>query len=79
MLRRAPEANPVLVQLLERAVQIRHNSKCDILEQLMATFTDKVIIFTEYRVPDYIRYRLRKLVTLRWGLTAPLTRQEGMD
>ncbi|MGI6148360.1 MAG: DEAD/DEAH box helicase [Firmicutes bacterium] len=70
-----PEANPVLVQLLERAVQIRHNSKCDILEQLMATFTDKVIIFTEYRATqDYIRYRLQQAGYTTVGFDGRLSR-----
>lgn len=55
------QVNPTLVRLLERTAQIRQNSKCDVLEQLMPTLSDKVLIFTEYRATqEYIRYRLEK-------------------
>lgn len=70
-----PNPSPVLVDLLERTAQIRQNSKCDILEQLMPTFKDKVIIFTEYRATqDYIRYRLERAGYKTVGFDGRLSR-----
>lgn len=70
-----PNPSPVLVDLLERTAQIRQNSKCDILEQLMPTFKDKVIIFTEYRATqDYIRYQLERAGYKTVGFDGRLSR-----
>lgn len=70
-----PHPNPVLGEILVRAAQIRQNSKCDILEQLMSTLEDKVIIFTEYRATqDYIRYRLERAGYSTVGFDGRLSR-----
>jgi len=47
--------------LLKDLAEVKQNSKCDALERLVAQFSDKAIIFTEYRASqEYIRYRLER-------------------
>ncbi|NLJ79700.1 MAG: DEAD/DEAH box helicase [Firmicutes bacterium] len=47
--------------LLKDLADVKQNSKCDALEKLVRTLTDKVIIFTEFKASQkYIRYRLEK-------------------
>jgi len=50
-----------IVTLMNEAVKVRQNSKCDIIEELVSRIQDRVIIFTEYKASqEYIRYRLEK-------------------
>lgn len=50
-----------ILQLLQEAANVRQNSKCDIVEKLVAEIQDRVIIFTEYKATqEYIRYRLQR-------------------
>lgn len=70
-----PEASTTLAEILSQAAHIRQNSKCDILEQLLSTIEDKVIIFTEYRATqDYIRYRLERSGRSTLGFDGRLSR-----
>jgi len=50
-----------IMAMMNDAVRIRQNSKCDIIEKLVSQIQDRVIIFTEYKASqEYIRYRLEK-------------------
>lgn len=52
---------PTAAALLKDLAEVKQNSKCDALEQLMPKLKDKVIIFTEFKATQkYIRYRLEK-------------------
>jgi SNF2 family DNA or RNA helicase len=51
----------VAASLLKDLADVKQNSKCDALEELVAGLSDKIIIFTEYKASqEYIRYRLEK-------------------
>lgn len=53
--------NSLLPEIINEAATIRLNSKCDVIEQLAAKISDRIIIFTEYRASQqYIRYRLER-------------------
>ena len=50
-----------ILSLMNEAVNVRQNSKCDIIENLVSKIQDRVIIFTEYKASqEYIRWRLEK-------------------
>ncbi|MGB4245888.1 MAG: SNF2-related protein [Limnochordia bacterium] len=50
-----------IMDVMNEAVKIRQNSKCDIIEKVVSQIRDRVIIFTEYKASqEYIRYRLEK-------------------
>ena len=66
-------------EILVRAAQIRQNSKCDILEQLMSTLEDKVIIFTEYRLPKTTSVTAWAGGLFTVGFDERLSGQERMD
>ncbi len=52
---------PTSAGLLKDLADVKQNSKCDALEQLVSTLDDKIIIFTEYKASqEYIRYRLER-------------------
>lgn len=64
-----------IVELMNDAVKIRHNSKCDIVEKLVGQINDRVIIFTEYKASqEYIRYRLEKAKYKTLGFDGSLSR-----
>lgn len=51
----------VAAGLLKNLAEVKQNSKCDALEELVGGLQDKIIIFTEYKASqEYIRYRLEK-------------------
>lgn len=51
----------VAAELLKDLAEVKQNSKCDALEELIGTLEDKIIIFTEYKASqEYIRYRLER-------------------
>lgn len=50
-----------IVKLISEAVNVKQNSKCDIVEKLAARINDRIIVFTEYKASqEYIRYRLER-------------------
>ena len=50
-----------LVRLMTEAINLKQNSKCDVIEKLVAQINDRIIIFTEYKASqEYIRYRLER-------------------
>ena len=56
-----PEDLLVAASLLKDLADVKQNSKCDSLEDLVGTLDDKIIIFTEYKASqEYIRYRLER-------------------
>ena len=61
-----------IMDVMNEAVKIRQNSKCDIIEKVVSQIRDRVIIFTEYKASqEYIRYRLEKAIPhfrFRWEL-----------
>lgn len=57
----AQEDLPRAASLLRDLAEVKQNSKCDALEQLISQLDGKVIIFTEYKASqEYIRYRLER-------------------
>lgn len=64
-----------VVKLMEEALKVQTNSKCDLLEKLVTKIDDKLIIFTEYRASqEYIRFRLEKLGIQTMGFDGSLSR-----
>ena len=62
----------VAASLLKDLADVKQNSKCDALEELVAGLSDKIIIFTEYKASqEYIRYRLEKAGYSTWPLMGP--------
>lgn len=48
-------------KILKNLADVKQNSKCDALEELIGGLKGKIIVFTEYRASqEYIRYRLER-------------------